>query len=707
MKKSTRVFMISTIAASSFLFSTPANAAVNDLATIAAADAVALITAGSTSIVVIPGSEVSYGSMKSFTSVDLSPGFDMPQPGIFLNSDSASNVFGSNNRAESDSANGSGIIRSQLDTILSNAGATGHFGSLATTTNVSSLSFDFTTTDSSVVSLEIDFMFASMEIFNSNWDVAAVIVDGVNYAFLPNATIMRVRPEANLCNFQPNNYGGNQNPDPSCQNINSNLDYNNYYYYNNQTLTTLNGIVAAAAPSSRIGALLNPLLSTHSITFAVADTSDQIVPSYLMFSLVQGSIQTFSGLGGIILNVEPNAPTSVVAISTGSTTADVSFTAPDSDGGATITSYTATSSPGGISGTVEQSGSGVIPMSGLQPGTAYTFTVVATNSIGDSLPSTTSNSITTIGVPSTPSSVVAKKTGKRSAQVTLTNSAYDGGSAIISYTITSNPGGLTKTFTLSGPQTINYEFLNLQPDTVYTFAATATNATGTSAAKNSNSIKTDALIVASLSSLTFTEDGTGTGGKIVWAGTSIDAVLYTGPAASYPGPYNYGAFSSGWNGRIRNLTPGTEYTVSIFAISSDGVGESKSLTFKTSATLPALAGASSSTTSQADQMTTQLPKLFAWIDENVFVPGEGDRMKTMFEKFDAANVLARSAYLKLPNSSVVRVSSTSSTPLVCMVEGPLTVHSIAAGTCTISYTVSGHSKAPVTMVKDFVFKKFG
>ena len=701
MKKSLRFFTVLTIAASSLLISISANAAVNDLSTISAADAVALITAGSTNIVVVPGSEVSYGSMKSFTSVDLSPGFDLPHPGIFINSDSASNVFGSD-RAETNSANGSGIIRSQLDAILSNAGAMSYVG-IATTTNVSSLSFDFTTTDSSVVSLEIDFMFASMEAFNSNWDIAAVIVDGVNYAFLPNGTIMRVRPEANLCNFQPNNYYWSQNPDPSCQNVISNLNYTSYY---NQALSSLNEIVSAAAPSRRIGALLNPALSVHSITFAVADTTDQIVPSYLMFSLVQGSIQTFSGLGGIILNVNPDAPTSVVANSTSSTTADVSFTAPDSDGGATINSYTATSSPGGITGTVEQSGSGIIPVTGLQPGTSYTFTVVATNSVGDSLPSTASNSITTTGAPNAPTSVVAKTTGKRSAQVTLTNSAYDGGSAITSYTITSNPGGLTKTFALSGPQTITYEFLNLQPDTAYTFAATATNAIGTSAVKSSNSIKTDALVVASLSSLTFSDDGTGTGGKIVWAGKNIDAVLYTGPANSYPGPFNYGAFTGGWNGRIRNLTAETEYTVSIFAISDDGVGESKSLTFKTSSTLPALTGAASSTTSQATQIASELPRLFAWIDENVFVDGEGPRMKMMFNKFDAATAPAHSAYLKLPKSTVVKVSATSATPAVCKIEGQVTVHSIAAGTCTISYTVIGDSKAPATMVKDFMFKKF-
>ena len=309
-----------------------------------------------------------------------------------------------------------------------------------------------------------------------------------------------------------------------------------------------------------------------------------------------------------------------------------------------------------------------------------------------------------VTAPGTPTTVVATATGKRSATVSFAAPASNGGSVVTSYTATSTPGGITKTLTQATGGTITFD--GLQPGTAYTFAVTATNAIGTSAASISNSVTTTPLVVASLSSLSFIDDGTGTGGKIVWSGKSIDAVLYTGSASYYPSPYNYGAFSSGWNGRIRNLTPATEYSVSLFVVSADGVGESKSLTFKTSATLPALPGVSSSTTSQADQMSTQLPKLNAWINENVFVEGEGDRMKMMFNKFDAATVPAHSAYLKLPNSSVVRVSATSSTPLVCMVEGQLTVHSIAAGTCTISYTVSGGSKAPATMVKDFVFKKF-
>jgi hypothetical protein len=400
----------------------------------------------------------------------------------------------------------------------------------------------------------------------------------------------------------------------------------------------------------------------------------------------------------------PGAPTSVTATSIGATTANVAFTAPAYDGGATITSYTATSSPGGITGSISQAGSGTIPMTGLTAGTSYTFTVTANNSVGAGTASSASNSTTTVGAPSSPTSVVATATGKRSATVSFGASSSNNGSVVTSYTATSTPGGITQTLTQVTGGTFTFD--GLQPGTAYTFAATATNAIGTSAAVTSNSIKTLALDVASISALSFADDGTGTGGKIVWSGKSIDAVLYTGSATYYPGPYNYGAFSSSWNGRIRNLTPGTEYTVSLFVVSADGVGESKSLTFKTSATLPVLAGAASANISQAAQMATLLPKLLTWIDENVFVDGEGDRMKTALNKFDAVTVPAHSAYLKLPNPTVLTVSATSSTPTVCTVEAQVTVRSIAAGTCTISYTVSGGSKAPATLVKDFVFKKF-
>ena len=86
----------------------------------------------------------------------------------------------------------------------------------------------------------------------------------------------------------------------------------------------------------------------------------------------------------------PGAPTNVVATG-GDAQATVAFDAPADDGGATITGYTATSSPGGLTAT---GASSPLTVTGLTNGTEYTFTVVATNAVGNSEPSTASNAVT-------------------------------------------------------------------------------------------------------------------------------------------------------------------------------------------------------------------------------------------------------------------------------------------------------------------------
>lgn len=86
----------------------------------------------------------------------------------------------------------------------------------------------------------------------------------------------------------------------------------------------------------------------------------------------------------------PGAPTIGTATG-GDTTASVAFTAPANAGSAAITSYTATSSPGGFTGTGSSS---PITVSGLTNGTAYTFTVTATNGAGTGPASAASNSVT-------------------------------------------------------------------------------------------------------------------------------------------------------------------------------------------------------------------------------------------------------------------------------------------------------------------------
>lgn len=86
----------------------------------------------------------------------------------------------------------------------------------------------------------------------------------------------------------------------------------------------------------------------------------------------------------------PNAPTIGTATG-GDASASVAFTPPSNVGGSAISSYTAISSPGALTGSAASS---PVTVSGLSNGTAYTFAVWATNTYGPSAFSAASNSVT-------------------------------------------------------------------------------------------------------------------------------------------------------------------------------------------------------------------------------------------------------------------------------------------------------------------------
>jgi hypothetical protein len=130
-----------------------------------------------------------------------------------------------------------------------------------------------------------------------------------------------------------------------------------------------------------------PTASVGSTTYTISATNSRGTVRSTITLVVTGG-----GGGGV---TAPGAPAIGSASVVNATTISLTFTAPASNGGATIDSYTAISSPGAIVVILTQSGSGTFQVAGLNSDTEYTFTVRAFNSAGASAWSASSASVRT------------------------------------------------------------------------------------------------------------------------------------------------------------------------------------------------------------------------------------------------------------------------------------------------------------------------
>lgn len=131
----------------------------------------------------------------------------------------------------------------------------------------------------------------------------------------------------------------------------------------------------------------------------------------------------------------PGAPV-IGAAAAGNGYIDVYFTPPASNGGSPITHYTALLSTGesvvGASSPIRVAASN---------GTARTATVTATNLAGTSMPSQASNAVTpSVGITVPDAPTVSLVAGVESITATVTPPTNNGGSPIVSYTVTLSTG---------------------------------------------------------------------------------------------------------------------------------------------------------------------------------------------------------------------------------------------------------------------------
>ncbi|WP_223644082.1 FG-GAP-like repeat-containing protein [Corallococcus sp. EGB] len=283
--------------------------------------------------------------------------------------------------------------------------------------------------------------------------------------------------------------------------------------------------------------------------------------------LADGTRQTSGASASVRTFDVPSSP-SWSTYKPGDQQVELNWYAP-SNGGLPIQGYTITASPGGQ--TYATSGTSFV-VTGLTNGQPYTFTVLATNAVGNSQPSYSTSPLRPAALPSAPQNVTATA-GIRSATVRWTAPVSNGGGAISGYLVTTQPGGVTQ---FAGASTTSTTISGLANGGTYTFSVAAQNSTGTGTAATSSAVTTPSLPSAPINLTGVFHQGNV---ELDWRPPASDGgapVTYykltsTPAGAERTVPANLLVAS------ISGLALETPYTFTVSALS--GVGEGPSVSF--------------------------------------------------------------------------------------------------------------------------------
>ena len=296
----------------------------------------------------------------------------------------------------------------------------------------------------------------------------------------------------------------------------------------------------------------------------------------------------------------PTAPYDLVAVPNGPNRVDLTWSAPDDDGGSPITGYRIEASRNDDAWTnleeSTESRSTKYSHTGLTPGDEWRYRVYAINAIGESRRSNTAIASTASEKASMPTNLTAVSAGTSVINLSWTEPADDGGAEITGYQIEVSSGSLAGWVILT-PNTestsTSYSHTGLGPGTTYHYRVSAVNSAGTSSPSSPASATTDASVPDAPTDLTATANGAHQI-DLTWTAPEYDG------GAEIMG-YKIEAFSVGsqWSVVAANtesrstryshsgLDPVTTMTYRVSAINRAGTGDpSEMATATTEATIP-------------------------------------------------------------------------------------------------------------------------